>query len=421
MLIRGHITFETRHRRRDGSLFPVEIQGASFEYQGQMMHMALARDISERKRVELEITELRNRNELILSAAGDGICGINEKGRINFINPAAAKMLGYSAKELLGLSLDEFSHHARVDDYACPVANCKILISSNRNNTACRKGEDVFLRKDGSTFPVSYTRAPITDKRKCIGSVVMFRDVTERKRAEQHVRELSAHLQTVREEEKAHLAREIHDELGSALSALKIETQLLDRGLSAEQKKMPLFARVESMVELLDEAVKATRHIITDLRPSVLDDLGLMAALEWQAEQFHIHTGIECQAICIDRKVNGCTDCKDCEYTLDKALSINLFRIFQESLTNVARHSGASRVEVELQPCDHEIVLSISDNGRGLPEGHVIASTSYGIRGMRERVEQLGGKIEFDSQHGSGFSVMVKLPQPVGNKNGEIS
>ena len=180
----------------------------------------------------------------------------------------------------------------------------------------------------------------------------------------------------------------------------------------AEQKKMPLFARVESMAELLDESVKATRRIITDLRPSVLDDLGLMAAIEWQAEQFHGHTGIECRASCICKEDHGCVNCKDCENTQDKTLSINLFRIFQESLTNVARHSGASRVEVELQPCAHEIVLSISDNGHGQPEGHTIASTSYGIRGMRERVEQLNGKIKFDMAPSGGFCVTVRLPQP---------
>jgi two-component system sensor histidine kinase UhpB len=98
-------------------------------------------------------------------------------------------------------------------------------------------------------------------------------------------------------------------------------------------------------------------------------------------------------------------------------LSINLFRIFQESLTNVARHSGASRVEVELQPCNHEVVLSIRDNGRGLPEGHAITSTSYGMRGMHERVEQLSGKIEFDKPLGGGLRVMVRLPQPAAHSS----
>jgi signal transduction histidine kinase len=240
----------------------------------------------------------------------------------------------------------------------------------------------------------------------------VIRDITERKYAECQLRKLTAHIQTVREEEKTHLAREIHDDLGSTLAALKIEAHQLDHGLSADQKATPLFARVESMVDLLDDALATTRRIITDLRPPQLDDLGLMASLEWQAEKFHQHTGIECRVACFKREGNGCTDCKDCEYTLDKTLSITLFRIFQEALTNVKRHSGASRVEVEFRLGDGEVALSISDNGRGLPQGHTVASTSYGIRGMRERVEQLGGKIELGNPLGGGFSVMVKLPQP---------
>jgi signal transduction histidine kinase len=136
-----------------------------------------------------------------------------------------------------------------------------------------------------------------------------------------------------------------------------------------------------------------------------------MAAINWQANQFHKRTGIECRVACVNNSEgNGFNGCED---KLEKTISINLFRIFQEALTNVVRHSGASSVEVELQPGDHEVVLSISDNGCGLSEGHTIASTSYGIRGMRERVKQLHGKIKFSSPSGGGFCVTVKLPLPV--------
>lgn len=403
MSAKGHITFKTRHRRRDGSLFPVEIQSSLFEYQGKTMNMALARNITERKYAAQKVAELQHRNELILNTAGDGICGINKKGRINFINPAAAKMLGYGVEELYGLSLEEISRPPMLDGCNCPSANCQFLMSIN-GGTTCHKSEEIYRRKDGNTFPVSCTRAPIIDKGKCIGAVVMFRDITERKRSEQLVRELSMHLQNIREEEKANFAREIHDELGSTLTALKIEAGRLNRGLSAEQKAMPLFARVESMVDLLDDAVAATRRIITDLRPTMLDDLGLLAALEWQADQFQKRTGIECQVIGV---LND--DLKD---ALDKIRSINLYRIFQEALANVARHSGASKVKVEFRYDDEEVFLSISDNGRGLPSDLHIVSTSYGLRSMRERVDQLGGKIKFDSAPGSGMSVAVTLPLP---------
>ena len=167
--------------------------------------------------------------------------------------------------------------------------------------------------------------------------------------------------------------------------------------------------RINSMSQLLDSAVGVTRRIITDLRPAILDDLGLLAALEWQAEQFQKRTGISCRVNCVED-----------EFTLDNQHSIALFRIFQETLTNVARHSGASRVEVEYHCGDEEVMLSISDNGHGL-EGHSATPTSYGIRGMSERAEQLGGKIKFDSKPGGGFSVTVILPLPDKVKKGETS
>jgi signal transduction histidine kinase len=161
------------------------------------------------------------------------------------------------------------------------------------------------------------------------------------------------------------------------------------------------------MTQLIDNAVGVTRRVISDLHPTILDDLGLVAALEWQCRQFHKRTGIVCE-------VNGAEDTDD-ERELDKIHAINLFRIFQEALSNVARHSDATRVSAEFQQGDEEIILSISDNGRGLPEKHIIAQTSYGMRGMRERVEQLDGQILFDTPPGGGLRVTVILPVAAGN------
>jgi signal transduction histidine kinase len=150
------------------------------------------------------------------------------------------------------------------------------------------------------------------------------------------------------------------------------------------------------------------------MRPDVLDNLGLFAALKWQAEQFQKHTGIECRIACAYD--HGCVDCSSCEYTLDKAVSINLFRIFQESLSNVSRHSGASRVESEYRPENEQLFLSISDNGCGLQEGHVTAPSSFGMRGMRERVGQLEGEISFDTPPGGGMRVTVRVPMSANAK-----
>ena len=233
-------------------------------------------------------------------------------------------------------------------------------------------------------------------------------EIEKLKAAEQQLRNLSLHLQTVREEEKTSIAREIHDDLGGTLTALKIDVYWLADKLPANEETAPFLEHVKSMSQLIDNAVGVTRRIITDLRPTVLDDLGLLAALEWQCAQFHQRTGIECLVNCIGDKGK-----------LDDQRSIVLFRIFQEALTNISRHSSASRVEVEFHHNEEEVVLSIIDNGRGIPEDHAVSSGSYGIRGMRERAEQLNGKIKLDIPPGGGFSVTVILPLPTDNKEEE--
>ncbi|HLP99276.1 MAG TPA: PAS domain S-box protein [Sideroxyarcus sp.] len=259
-------------------------------------------------------------------------------------------------------------------------------------------------RRDGTTYPVEASLQLITSEPAVF--VAIIRDVTERRRAENQLREFATHLQTVREEEKTGIAREIHDELGSTLAALKMDAHWLARRLEKDMKMAPLLERAEAMYALLDTAVISMRRIVSDLRPTILDDLGLMAALKWQSSQFQQRTGIECRAVCCDDENN------DCEDVLDKTLSIHLFRIVQEALTNVVRHSGASSVDVKLHRTADEIVLSVCDNGRGLPDEHAVAPTSYGVRGMCERVKQLDGKIKFDSPLGGGFCITVTLPLP---------
>ncbi len=235
-------------------------------------------------------------------------------------------------------------------------------------------------------------------------------EIEKLRTAEQQLRDLSSHLQVVREEEKTSIAREVHDDLGGTLTALKIDVYWLAEKLPASKDATPFLEHVKSMSQLIDDAVGAMRRIITDLRPTVLDDLGLLAALEWQCAQFHQRTGIEYWVNCIEDKGK-----------LDDQRSIALFRIFQEALTNVSRHSGASRVEVEFHHSDEEVILSIIDNGRGTPEEHTISPSSYGIRGMRERVEQLSGKIKFDTPPSGGFGVTVILSLSASNNKEEIS
>ncbi|MDD5301171.1 MAG: MASE1 domain-containing protein [Gallionella sp.] len=227
----------------------------------------------------------------------------------------------------------------------------------------------------------------------------------ERKRVEGQLRDLSMHIQTVREEEKASIAREIHDDLGSTLIALRMQNYQLKTKLSANKNALSHLKYVESMSQLINAATVITRNIITGLRPTILDDLGLLAALEWQAGQFHKLNGIECRVNCIGDKGG-----------LDQPRSIALFRILQEALTNVAQHSGASSVEIEFHHSDEEVVMSIIDNGCGKTKNRADTSISYGILGMRERTNQLGGTINFETPPGGGFNVTVVLPLPAKEK-----
>lgn len=323
---------------------------------------------------------------------------------IKLANPAYARMHGYTMEELHGINADHlYAPESRAD---LPQYD-EILHSAS-----CYTFECVRLRKDGSTFPAVMdvsTIKSVDGKAVFIASVT---DITARKQMERQLRELAAHLQTVREEEKFSIAREIHDDLGGTLAALKMETYWLAGELSVNKEAAPLLEHIELMAQLADNATNAIRRIITGVRPSILDDLGLLAALEWQATQFQKRTGIECRINCVADE--------DCENKLDEAQSINLFRIFQEALTNVSRHSFASKVEVEFHPGSEEILLSITDNGCGMPGKRTGASKSYGILGMTERIDQLGGTIKFGSPPGGGFSITIRLP-PVGNKRMEVA
>jgi PAS domain S-box-containing protein len=226
-------------------------------------------------------------------------------------------------------------------------------------------------------------------------------DVSERKRAEQelqrsfrHVRTLSARLQSVGEEERKRVAREIHDELGQALTAIKIDVSALAPDLPVRHER-----RVESILNLIDQTIKAVRRISTELRPGILDDLGLVAAVEWAAEEFQERTGIVCSL-----------EVQPDSSAIDPECATALFRIFQETLTNVARHAKATRVDVRLAEENGDITLDVRDNGSGASEKQLLSGKSLGIAGMRERALLLGGAFEASGAPGKGTTVRVRIP-----------
>jgi signal transduction histidine kinase len=234
-------------------------------------------------------------------------------------------------------------------------------------------------------------------------------DITERKAAEEklkasseQLRALSARLQSAREEEGARIAREIHDELGGALTSLRWDLESVDKVISESGDQPQLQAlreRIEAMLRLTETTISNVRRISAELRPGILDDLGLVEAIEWQAGQFQARTGITCRC-----------DCSLENLDLGREQSTAVFRIFQEALTNILRHAQATSVDITTKVEAGEFVLKIIDNGRGITENEKSGAQSLGLLGMKERARLAGGKINVTRVEGEGTMITVRVP-----------
>jgi signal transduction histidine kinase len=230
------------------------------------------------------------------------------------------------------------------------------------------------------------------------------RDITERKLAEeelkssrQQLRDLTEHLETLREQERTEIAREVHDELGQTLAVLKMDAFWLAKHMPKNEKA--LFDKAKAMSGLIDATIKAVKKISTELRPGLLDDFGLASAIEWQAEEFQEHTGIECKPTVVIQDIS-----------LDRERSTAIFRIFQEALTNVARHAEATKITANLEEDDGQIVLTVKDNGKGIDEDEISKAGAFGLVGIRERAHALRGEMKISGSRGKGTIMTVIIP-----------
>lgn len=330
----------------------------------------------------------------------DAIVTVDGDQRIVVFNPAAERMFGYGAEEVFGAPLD------RLLPERFRIAHREDVSAFRQSGAATRaknsRMEIVGLRADGTEFPLESTVARVT-----IGGQTQFtailRDIGERRRAEselreshQQLRELATSLQAVREEERTSIARELHDELGQQLLRLRMDLSWLAGRI--KNLTPVLQDKVAEMKHFVEGTVDTVRRVTTRLRPPLLDDLGLADAARWQLDEFAQRTGIE---------VISSIDIQD--RALDEQVAINVFRILQESLTNVARHSGATQVNISLARMEDGLVLDIRDNGcgtqfRGKPE------LGHGLVGIRERTLLLGGRMEIASAPGDGFTLRVRIP-----------
>jgi PAS domain S-box-containing protein len=363
-------------------------------------------------------SDAHHRLQLLLESTGEGIFGVDLAGCCTFVNRAAALMLGWRTEQVLGRNMHALIHHARADGSHYPECDCPIF-NAFRRGLPCRIDDEVLWRADGSAFAAEYSSYPIIEHGQVRGAVVTFVDITERRRAHEllrktndelerrvaerthDLRELANHMESLRENERKRIAREIHDELGSLLVALKMDSQWLGRRL-AEQTE--LAAKCHRMGRLIDSAVDNVGRIITDLRPSILDHQGLWAALEWQAQEFIANSELDASLQC--HVAAGVAPPQGTQ-------AIAVFRIFQEMLSNVARHARAQGVEIRIavdDPPQPVLYLDVRDDGIGADARALNDPQSWGVVGMRERAAQFGGRVVFDSAPGQGTLVRLVMP-----------
>jgi len=349
---------------------------------------------------------------------------LDVKGNILSWSPAGQRIKQYQEDEVIGKNFALF--YAPVDIRRAKPR--KLLAEAEAKGRAIDDGWRV--RKDGTRF---WAHVVITALRDKTGNLCGFgkivSDETERRKADatlrvhaekldlrvkkrtdqlglanrelwailSQLRALAARLQQVREDERTSIAREIHDDLGQTLTAMNMDLVWLLQRLPGSET--PLRGKVNSLCKLVDVAIGSVRRIASSLRPGMLDDLGLCAAIEWQTREFQTRTGIECE---LDLPVK--------DVVLDDQHTTAVFRIFQETLTNIARHSSATRAVVRLKKLPKELVLEVLDNGKGFGNGTATQKKSLGLLGMKERALILGGVFNICSQPGQGTTVTVRIP-----------
>ena len=356
------------------------------------IEMALSKHAIEMKLIESEEFALS-----LLTNSPNPIIVINPDTSIRYVNSALEGITDFSSEEIIGIK----------PPYPWKTEE-KLEQTRMNAGKAMRMGaqriEELFKKKNGEEFWVEISSTKVAGRGKLRYVLNVWNDITARKQAEEELREskerlrsLADYLQSVRENERTAIAREIHDELGQALTGLNIDLSWLAKKVPENEKV--LLDKIRAMSEMTTQTIRTVQRISTDLRPGLLDDLGLVAAIEWQTEEFKNRTGIRC-TLTIDPE----------DITIDDRRSTSLFRILQETLTNVTRHAQATQVHVSLQEKDRGLELTVKDNGTGISEEHVFNPKSLGLIGIRERAYQWGGEVKINGSPGKGTTVVVRMP-----------
>ena len=394
----GRLHIETDERKDDGT--PIWVEGdyiCLYAPDGRIMgHFGIQRDITARRQAE---EALRFSEEKFAKAFRSSpfrvTIGTLAEGRFIEVNDAFLRDHGFTREQVIGRTSPELGLWANPDDR-------RHLVEALERDGMVHEFEYPGQTRDGRLHVTSLSAELIqVAGETCILAVAT--DITDRKRAQEEIRRsreelraLAARLQSVREDERTHIAREIHDELGQALTGLKLDLAWLRQRL---KDRSDLTERLGSVMGRIDGTIDAVRRIATELRPSVLDHLGLVAAVEWQAQDFEKLTGVATRldVSATTMPVNGPT-------------ATTVFRMLQETLTNVARHAGATRVEITLEIGPEEVLLRVGDNGRGISEEERTDRRSLGLVGLRERAIGCGGELSIEGRPGAGTVVSARIP-----------
>lgn len=352
-------------------------------------------DITELKRADAERQALLLRNEQTISSMLDGFILADEGGNIIEVNPAYCKMIGFRRDELLQKNINQIEYSLSADE-----VNRRIEEMVKHKSL---KFETKHRRKDRKIIDLEVSVSiMVSDEKPLVAAFV--RDITESRKAQLQIenyntqlRHLTAHLQSIREEERRRIGREIHDDLGQQLTAIKMDVAWIDKKLPDESSLVK--EKIKNIIALLDGSNISVRRILNELKPSILDEYGLLDAMDLQAKQFTQNTGIPVQVFCAESEIQ-----------LKESLATCIFRVFQESLTNITRHANATKVIVTIKVTDNKITVLIEDNGVGFDMSILQKKNSFGIIGMNERVRALAGFFEIVSTVDTGTKIKMVLP-----------
>ena len=396
----SHNQIHVQLRLSDSEVRDVEVYSSPISIGNKTMIYTISHDITEQQIAASKIRKLSKAVEQIPV----GICITNTEGIIEYINPMVTQLTGYVTDELINENIDIFSPDDRSkqeDDQLWETIRAGNVWNGEFHNK----------KKNGELYWEAATISPIFDSEGHISHFISIKeDITERKLSEialknskDLLRKFASHLQTVREEEKISLAREIHDDLGQNLVALKIEAGLLKNKINKTNNNghsVEISDRFDKIIGLVERTIKAARRIMNGLRPELLELNGLVSAAATYIHEFEDRYQINCEFLPDKEGID-----------LNAQQSLTLFRILQESLSNIARHAKASNVTVKLRTEPDKLFLEINDNGIGFDmQQNSGRQDSYGMLGMKERVVLLGGELNIGSEIGKGTKVSVSIP-----------